>query len=161
MPPPTIEIGGRFGLTIPAWAWGRRMLLKKPDSIEPAPLVLSHISDRLTFGKIAPPDIVPTNPPPGAPVPLNRSKTVAPAETVDLYSGDHILAQATEPLWFLKESRFAPGKSTRLYWYVSLRSSVGETRTAGPADTVWLFVLNRSEERRVGKECRSRWWPDH
>src|SRR5438034_10869047 len=20
---------------------------------------------------------------------------------------------------------------------------------------------NRSEERRVGKECRSRWWPDH
>src|SRR5690554_2424666 len=27
-----------------------------------------------------------------------------------------------------------------------------------------LVVLNcetRSEERRVGKECRSRWWPDH
>ena len=22
----------------------------------------------------------------------------------------------------------------------------------------WEF---RSEERRVGKECRSRWWPDH
>src|SRR5688572_32130907 len=21
--------------------------------------------------------------------------------------------------------------------------------------------LTRSEERRVGKECRSRWWPDH
>src|SRR5699024_12178088 len=21
--------------------------------------------------------------------------------------------------------------------------------------------LSRSEERRVGKECRSRWWPDH
>ena len=21
--------------------------------------------------------------------------------------------------------------------------------------------LRRSEERRVGKECRSRWWPDH
>src|SRR5690348_17962585 len=21
--------------------------------------------------------------------------------------------------------------------------------------------LERSEERRVGKECRSRWWPDH
>src|SRR4051812_46772012 len=22
-------------------------------------------------------------------------------------------------------------------------------------------ALKRSEERRVGKECRSRWWPDH
>src|SRR5687768_8504774 len=22
-------------------------------------------------------------------------------------------------------------------------------------------VDDRSEERRVGKECRSRWWPDH
>src|SRR5690349_23684823 len=22
-------------------------------------------------------------------------------------------------------------------------------------------VQQRSEERRVGKECRSRWWPDH
>src|SRR5690625_4565686 len=32
----------------------------------------------------------------------------------------------------------------------------------------WIFFINlplgcivRSEERRVGKECRSRWWPDH
>src|SRR5437588_12674174 len=24
-----------------------------------------------------------------------------------------------------------------------------------------LMVAERSEERRVGKECRSRWWPDH
>src|SRR5437016_6347585 len=24
----------------------------------------------------------------------------------------------------------------------------------------WLFVSERSEERRVGKECRSRWWPE-
>src|SRR5207248_8670062 len=23
------------------------------------------------------------------------------------------------------------------------------------------FVCRRSEERRVGKECRSRWWADH
>src|SRR5260370_17912608 len=25
----------------------------------------------------------------------------------------------------------------------------------------WLRLLNRSEERRVGKECRSRWSPYH
>src|SRR5438874_6120341 len=24
-----------------------------------------------------------------------------------------------------------------------------------------LALYKRSEERRVGKECRSRWWPDH
>src|SRR5438046_7512762 len=29
-------------------------------------------------------------------------------------------------------------------------------------DEEWAsFTLNRSEERRVGKECRSRWWPEH
>src|SRR5215813_7892142 len=32
----------------------------------------------------------------------------------------------------------------------------GDTRVKGPTD---IFV--RSEERRVGKECRSRWSPDH
>ena len=26
---------------------------------------------------------------------------------------------------------------------------------------VWLEVATRSEERRVGKECRSRWSPYH
>src|SRR5205823_10968968 len=25
----------------------------------------------------------------------------------------------------------------------------------------WRKTTYRSEERRVGKECRSRWWPDH
>src|SRR5262245_20900788 len=24
----------------------------------------------------------------------------------------------------------------------------------------WMHLASRSEERRVGKECRSRWWPD-
>jgi len=26
---------------------------------------------------------------------------------------------------------------------------------------VYLFIVKRSEERRVGKECRSRWSPYH
>ena len=26
---------------------------------------------------------------------------------------------------------------------------------------IGYFNRYRSEERRVGKECRSRWWPDH
>src|SRR5437879_9546787 len=31
---------------------------------------------------------------------------------------------------------------------------------AGLVDELWLTV-ERSEERRVGKECRSRWWRGH
>src|SRR5687768_18413225 len=33
--------------------------------------------------------------------------------------------------------------------------------TDGPAIRARLGVVPRSEERRVGKECRSRWSPDH
>src|SRR5690349_22986752 len=32
---------------------------------------------------------------------------------------------------------------------------------AGKRAQVRLRGLTRSEERRVGKECRSRWWPYH
>ena len=28
-------------------------------------------------------------------------------------------------------------------------------------ETLEIIKNDRSEERRVGKECRSRWWPDH
>ena len=50
------------------------------------------------------------------------------------------------------------------------RSRVGEDRTLGPAShtrasqrrTTWRTEgTSRSEERRVGKECRSRWSPYH
>src|SRR5688572_33445016 len=35
----------------------------------------------------------------------------------------------------------------------------GACRPRDPLDDA--RPLTRSEERRVGKECRSRWWPDH
>src|SRR6266850_4961288 len=35
------------------------------------------------------------------------------------------------------------------------------SRAAGPAGARWPGAAIRSEERRVGKECRSRWSPDH
>src|SRR5204862_659421 len=31
----------------------------------------------------------------------------------------------------------------------------------GESPEAFLAELRRSEERRVGKECRSRWWPYH
>ena len=33
--------------------------------------------------------------------------------------------------------------------------------TAGAANAQWVVSDPRSEERRVGKECRSRWSPYH
>src|SRR3712207_8839804 len=35
------------------------------------------------------------------------------------------------------------------------------TERAGEEADVCLFLIDRSEERRVGKECRSRWSPYH
>src|SRR5688572_25507891 len=39
------------------------------------------------------------------------------------------------------------------------------TRQYAPADSTFSIIAvekdTRSEERRVGKECRSRWWPYH
>ena len=32
---------------------------------------------------------------------------------------------------------------------------------AGLLAVVSMFIIHRSEERRVGKECRSRWSPYH
>ena len=32
---------------------------------------------------------------------------------------------------------------------------------SGAAPTGDMIAVDRSEERRVGKECRSRWSPDH
>ena len=36
-----------------------------------------------------------------------------------------------------------------------------ETRTIKGEDKLYLVLKVRSEERRVGKECRSRWSPYH
>src|SRR6266705_879224 len=36
------------------------------------------------------------------------------------------------------------------------------SQQAGPGDMQgWRLASGRSEERRVGKECRSGWWPNH
>ena len=45
-------------------------------------------------------------------------------------------------------------------------SSVGEAAVSGVSlvdsfNTLMIQIMSRSEERRVGKECRSRWSPYH
>ena len=49
--------------------------------------------------------------------------------------------------------------------FQELQSDLGITPPAGGTLTKWaergVLLLNRSEERRVGKECKSRWSPYH
>src|SRR2546429_5938015 len=56
-----------------------------------------------------------------------------------------------------------PGAATRaIRAYATLRKKADEDdRRAARAARRAVRVLRRSEERRVGKECRSRWSPDH
>src|SRR5207249_7590962 len=41
------------------------------------------------------------------------------------------------------------------------RAVITGSETAKQEIVEWLRVPARSEERRVGKECRCRWWPRH
>ena len=47
-----------------------------------------------------------------------------------------------------------------LRWSAEL-PAVGDWVRARRADATLALIENRSEERRVGKECRSRWSPYH
>ena len=49
------------------------------------------------------------------------------------------------------------GETNRL---ISLANEIDEKAPAHEMD-VLVSTGERSEERRVGKECRSRWWPYH
>src|SRR5690348_17888368 len=64
-----------------------------------------------------------------------------------------------------RQARHAVGRTRRLRYRPDLLGRTGHQRPAfvlsidssgHAADSV---RLHRSEERRVGKECRSRWWP--
>src|ERR1039458_10879289 len=53
--------------------------------------------------------------------------------------------------------------ATKRLWAALAASAASfETRVAPSRSTIWLkAMVRRSEERRVGKECRSRWSPYH
>src|SRR5206468_7635127 len=56
---------------------------------------------------------------------------------------------------------------TRMSWPAPLnaneavREATRNAATRVSALMISSVIPSRSEERRVGKECRSRWWPDH
>src|SRR5205814_4058271 len=54
--------------------------------------------------------------------------------------------------------------SSDLFYLNSLRQTVGSIQVESFCHTLRasnVFSPSRSEERRVGKECRSRWSPEH
>src|SRR5689334_25126936 len=59
-------------------------------------------------------------------------------------------------------------RSSRSSYFATFRHQLTIlSKTDALDEEKWLNMLGtfvkdwRSEERRVGKECRSRWWPDH
>src|SRR5689334_25149570 len=66
----------------------------------------------------------------------------------------------------------SPGKGGQTHLNLPVFDTVAEAREKTGADASVIYVpppgaadaiceAIRSEERRVGKECRSRWWPYH
>src|SRR2546430_17487738 len=70
-------------------------------------------------------------------------------------------ARAGTGAWI--EDAVAPGGNAILYGYVDADWAAGRAGSNAGYDTCrrWLGWRGRSEERRVGKECRSRWSPYH
>src|SRR5205823_4946187 len=56
---------------------------------------------------------------------------------------------------------FYVAKYVKKYVALWLQYAHRSSLHAGRFFTFWLVVACRSEERRVGKECRSRWWAYH
>src|SRR5947207_3536111 len=52
-----------------------------------------------------------------------------------------------------------PLERMKVYEYSSIRSRGGVSRRCLPGVERISWLSTRSEERRVGKECRLRWWP--
>ena len=61
-----------------------------------------------------------------------------------------------DPVTRTLQNALASGRVAHAYLFTGPRG-VGKTSMA----RIFAKALNRSEERRVGKECRSRWSPYH
>ena len=68
------------------------------------------------------------------------------------------LEKLSDKIWKTKKARFAAAKRMERYYYFS---NVSMALTSASIVGVNLLPFLRSEERRVGKECRSRWSPYH
>ena len=81
-------------------------------------------------------------------LPHGHTLQACPAENMSLYYSVHFSGQSCRLLENFLKIFFQTAQS-------------GFNRTSNPAFMRSLCFGNRSEERRVGKECRSRWSPYH
>src|SRR3712207_9054481 len=81
-------------------------------------------------------------------------------ERLDLGAVEDVGFQRLHPLWrFLADRRGDEVRRDQHHLVQDREGVVG--RLLGDAEKLILKPLPRSEERRVGKECRSRWSPYH
>src|ERR1035441_3080748 len=110
------------------------------------------------------------------PSPISAAETEEQAATWYILGGDltgvlksHAVTFATRPVRYLRRlfaawrfGRFHPRQTFLATAYFAEAVCVGyRLRQAGITHVHSVFATTRSEERRVGKECRSRWSPYH
>ena len=57
--------------------------------------------------------------------------------------------------------RFTVGRDREMDLYLAKHDVMGSMAHITMLESIGLLTKERSEERRVGKECRSRWSPYH
>src|SRR5688572_25014302 len=78
--------------------------------------------------------------------------TIKPMSTIEFGSSGGVTVAAVPP-GELKPEQVRPGM---IHYHIAVDTDCLPAGTVIPKADPW-----RSEERRVGKECRSRWSPDH
>ena len=93
------------------------------------------------------------------------SIAVPPSETVTTGAGPEINANAPGGMRVIrrngKVTTFDASKIAVAMTKAFLAVEGGSAAASGTGSVARALSKTRSEERRVGKECRSRWWPYH
>ena len=61
----------------------------------------------------------------------------------------------------VRKDGYLEGNGWRVSWCVGHLAGLADADSYDPKYAKWRYDDLRSEERRVGKECRSRWSPYH
>ena len=89
---------------------------------------------------------------------LDRPRCIENFKKLGLQNVDELLNVYHQQGIFMQQEK---GLVTSAEFRDVIRQMVGKPLTDQQIDDAWNSFLVRSEERRVGKECRSRWSPYH
>jgi len=93
----------------------------------------------------------------------SKQRAQVGAKRIELYHAEREVRRVEKELLLAREGTAAPfdGVVTRLDPLMQPGFQPGEGAVVGELQSTANCVIHRSEERRVGKECRSRWSPYH